>query len=274
MPKHGGFTDEHGLLDFPALLRLSQTSKILFRFTDLNSISPLYWTGNPSTSGFSSPNLNLAYLDPTAYSAVFAPTANTFGPITGGIEGPCLRHTVLDHIMGKEKQTCLPTLTSIDEMPDTPEDEKTPWISTSTDLYWVIHEVCRRLVYLKRKSVWITIIAYPGMSGLHGHIDVNTSSNEDRQIGSQGRGVEVMVNPAVVLRMNHHKAKDLMLSIRMKEAYDSARKAAEISGERLIWGRIFPDSILYHTEFTLDVSPSGAGTSLSCDWLMGDSMCR
>jgi hypothetical protein len=72
-----------------------------------------------------------------------------------------MRHTVLDHVMGKEKQTCLPTSTSMDERPDTPQDEMTPWISTSVDLLWCIYEICRRLVSLEKKLVYLTVVRHP-----------------------------------------------------------------------------------------------------------------
>ena len=95
----------------PDLHHLSQTSKILFRIHDPLSSSPLFWTGNPSTSGFAAPNLNLGILTPSAYSKVYT----EFNPalITdkteyeGWAAGKYIRHTILDHVMGKEKQTCL-----------------------------------------------------------------------------------------------------------------------------------------------------------------------
>lgn len=243
--------------DFPTLLDLGHTSQVLFRVTDPTSSSPLYWTGRQATSGFSSPNLNLAHLTPEVYAPIFTPGA---GAINIDADAPYLRHTVLDHVLGKEKQTCLPTLTSIDERPDTPEDEKTPWVSTSVDLRWVMYEVCRRLVYLKRQSVWVTVIALP-LPGQNRDRPVLKGSGEHEGNGPQipsGSGaeanrVEVVVNPASILRITHAKARDLMLSVGMKENYDLAQKASETSSERLVWGRVFAGSILHHTEFTLGV---------------------
>ena len=245
----------------PTLLHLSQTSQILFRIHDPTSSSPLFWTGRSSTSGFSAPNLNLAYLEPPAYSAVY----NTHNPalITdksepeGWAGGKYIRHTILDHVLGKEKQSCMPTLTSIDERPDTPEDEKTPWISTSIDLMWCIYEIVRRLVSLEKRSVYITIIRHPNPPTRSPNTtsdktgDENTQS--DKPIPSPYRGIELLVNPYPLLKINHIKAKDLVLSVGMRENYEIAARASRYSCERLFWGRIFSESILYNMEFTLQV---------------------
>ena len=246
----------------PTLLHLSQTSQILFRIHDPTSSSPLFWTGRSSTSGFSAPNLNLAYLEPPAYSAVY----NTHNPalITdksepeGWAAGKYIRHTILDHVLGKEKQSCMPTLTSIDERPDTPEDEKTPWISTSIDLMWCIYEIVRRLVSLEKKSVYITIIRHPNPPLIRSpHPTSDKEGDEARQsdksVSNPCKAIELLVNPYPLLKINHIKAKDLVLSVGMRENYEIAARASRYSSERLFWGRIFSESILYNMEFTLQV---------------------
>jgi hypothetical protein len=243
------------------LLHLSQTSKILFRIHDPTSATPLFWTGNPSTSGFSAPNLNLGLLTPTAYSKVY----NAFNPalITDKTEydgwagGKYMRLTVLDHVMGKEKQTCLPTLTSMDERPDTPQDEMTPWISTSVDLLWCIYEICRRLVSLEKKTVYLTVVRHPDSPAPANTTeepnDKTESSSSNRSTSTQIKCQELLVDPHPLLKISHIKAKDLVLSVGMRENYDLAARASRYSSERLFWGRIFSESILYNMEFTMTV---------------------
>jgi hypothetical protein len=246
------------------LLHLSQTSKILFRVHDPTSATPLFWTGNPSTSGFSAPNLNLGILTPTAYSKVY----NAYNPalITDKTEsggwagGKYMRHTVLDHVMGKEKQTCLPTLTSMDERPDTPQDEMTPWISTSVDLLWCIYEICRRLVSLEKKSVYMTVVRHPDSPTSNDAIEESTgdqieSSSWNPSTSTNIQCRELLVDPHPLLKISHIKAKDLVLSVGMRENYDLAARASRYSSERLFWGRIFSESILYNMEFTMTVRP-------------------
>lgn len=237
--------------DYQTLLSLSTSSppQILFRVTDPTSISPLYWGGNASSSGFACPNLNLAFLDPEEYAHLHGPDSFSL-PGVGVGPGPYVRHTVLDHIMGKEKQTALPTITSIQERPDTPEDEKTPWISTSTNLFWCIYEICRRLVFLGREAVYLTVISAPvpptgAGTGFKGGGETPTAG---------GVGRMMMLEPARVLHIGHAQAKDMMLSVGMKENYDLAYKASRNSGERLIWGRVYGQDIQHQFEFTMDVS--------------------
>lgn len=246
-------------VDFPTLHHLSSTSQILFRLTDPTSISPLYWTGNPQTSGFGSPNLNLALLDRQSYSKVFnhhltpSHSAGAKGG-RGWEEEPYIRHTVLDHILGKEKQTCLITLTSMDERPGTPEDERSPWISTSTNLVWVVYDLVRRLVLLERGTVYLTVIAHPNLNPPTSAVSSNRARQErGGKDGEVRSGDEIIISPTPLLRLSHQKAKEMMLSVGLKENYDTARKASENSGEVLVWGRIFSESVICHLEFTLEV---------------------
>jgi hypothetical protein len=131
----------------------------------------------------------------------------------------------------------------MDERPDTPEDEKTPWISTSADLLWCIYEVCRRLICLERKVVYITIIRHPHEANLKGGNDNETAGER-----------ELLVEPYSLLKLNHHQVKDLLLSVGIRENYDLAARACRYSSERLFWGRIFSESVLYNLEFDFEVS--------------------
>jgi hypothetical protein len=170
-----------------------------------------------------------------------------------------MRHTVLDHVMGKEKQTCLPTSTSMDERPDTPQDEMTPWISTSVDLLWCIYEICRRLVSLEKKLVYLTVVRHPdsptSANTTEEPTDKSVSSSSNRSNSTHIQCRELLVDPHPLLKISHIKAKDLVLSVAMRENYDLAARASRYSSERLFWGRIFSESILYNMEFTMTVRP-------------------
>jgi hypothetical protein len=245
---------------------------------DPSSSSSLLWTGLSSSSGFTAANLNLAYLAPLPYSKIYNSTS--LGAGTGWAEGKYIRHTILDHVLGKEKQSCLPTVTSIDERPDTPEDEKTPWISSSMDLFWCVYEVVRRLVALEIKKVNIAVIKHPyrpkkrDPSPRPGHDQPDTASEGEKnpplpsssaireEEGDQNTHQyepredvrEIMIDPYPLLRLSHPKVKDLLLSVGMRENYEIAARASRHTTERLFWGRIFTSSILYNMEFTMKVS--------------------
>jgi hypothetical protein len=245
---------------------------------DPGSSSSLLWTGLPSSSGFTAANLNLAYLAPLPYSQIY--NSASLGAGTGWAEGKYIRHTILDHVLGKEKQSCLPTVTSIDERPDTPEDEKTPWISSSMDLFWCLYEVVRRLVALEIKKVDIAVIKHPhrpkhrdstprpehdqpdiaAKSEKGPHIPSSSTSRQeeiDQNINQdelQKDVREIMIDPYPLLRLSHPKVKDLLLSVGMRENYEIAARASRHTTERLFWGRIFTSSILYNMEFTIKVS--------------------
>jgi hypothetical protein len=98
----------------------------------------------------------------------------------------------------------------------------------------------------------VTIIAYPDHCSPQSQL--HSKGKEKKGPEDNDGGVEVVINPAHILRMGYAKAKDLMLSVGMKENHDLACKANETSSERLVWGRIFAKSIVHHMEFTLDVS--------------------
>lgn len=309
--------------NFLTLEDLSSRSQILFRITDPSSVSPLCWTGEPSTSGFGAPNLNLACLDQTTYHQIFHHlcTSTTSPRLSKSrswwTDEPYIRHSILDHVRGREKQTCLNTLTCLDDRPDSPEDERSPWISTSGNLLWVVYDVVRRLVLLKRDTVYLTVISHPNTRGsdtalsstpepspspspssaataLHGarsHRERMGERNDGRQpetrkreqeqttaapytkVIDEGekkekeRGCEITVDPSSILHITHQKSRDLMLSVGMKENYGFARRASQLSGEVLVWGRIFGGSILHHLEFTREVSVGVSDELLSSSHL-------
>ncbi|WWD17094.1 hypothetical protein CI109_101531 [Kwoniella shandongensis] len=138
-------------IDLPYLVTESRSRHILFRVHTCHSASPLVWTGSLSSSGFASPDTHLASVTPASFEPIIENLTSTLLPSSSGghgtlIPGPYLRHTIVDHILGKWRQTCIPQLHTIEERSEGLwEDEKSPWISGSEDLMWCLWEMARRL---------------------------------------------------------------------------------------------------------------------------------
>ncbi|WVF71374.1 hypothetical protein IAT40_006178 [Kwoniella sp. CBS 6097] len=161
------------------LLENAASSKLLFRVHSPFSNSPLIWTGSYRTSGFFSPNAFLASSTPTSYKIFhrLVPPPSRFrfswsrprtssksrtstSAITGGLEltipGPHLRHTLVDHVQGRSKQTCIQDMPTIEANKDGVwQDERTPWISASVDMFWCIWEIARRLAVEEYSPTWV-----------------------------------------------------------------------------------------------------------------------
>jgi hypothetical protein len=67
-------------------------------------------------------------------------------------------------------------------------------------------------------------------------------------------GLELAVNPAGKINNSLSRSKELEFSHSVKDSYDLAKRDAMASGEVLVWGRIFAESVVCNMEFTLDVS--------------------
>ncbi|KAK8864597.1 hypothetical protein IAR55_001847 [Kwoniella newhampshirensis] len=137
-------------LSLPYFVDESRSRHILFRIHMPHCASPLIWTESISSSGFSSPNTHLASLSPISFepfkdllsvhhlpNQLTQPTTRSNYHIRshwskGWTPGPYLRHTMVDHILGKWRQTCIPQLHTIEERSEGVwEDKKSPWISAS-----------------------------------------------------------------------------------------------------------------------------------------------
>ncbi|OCF32936.1 hypothetical protein I316_05273 [Kwoniella heveanensis BCC8398] len=188
----------------PYLLESAASSKILFRVHSPFSASPLIWTGFNATSGFCSPNANLASATPDTYtpfhqllpparfplpelrsgwSSKSQPELNFIDK--GGLEilpGPYLRHTIVDHIQGRSKQTCIQDMPTIEANKDGVwQDERTPWISASGSMFWCIWEIARRLAVEEEGPAWVdrvglTVVRHPATHSSETTIHNNGSS--------------------------------------------------------------------------------------------------
>ena len=183
-------------------------------------------------------------------------------------EGLYVKQTIVDHILRKRRQTalCYPGMVCDEEGYDIPEDEKTPWISTSRSLSWCIWEVARRLASLaaplpdvtpddpngidlrndaslkranKRPAVNLAIIRHhSGIIGL---------SDARRML------LEAHIDPKGPTGRPNKDA----LSVSLQGDYEEARRSAIISSEVLYYGRIFAENVDSNVEWTISVRHGG-----------------
>ena len=232
--------------NFDWLYDASTHAKVVFRIYDSSSVSPPIWTGFGHTSGFSCPSQNLAGLTPAAYRV---PHAEKRGSVEWA-EGPYLAQTVVDHILGRWRQTSL-NLTALEyQDADIPEDEKSPWISTSKNLSWSIWEIARRLTIQLDKAnknrrspegivVHMSLIKHH--SGTVGLNDPRRDYLEAHVDASSPIGNALRCGPGV-------------LSKSIRNSYELALREAKRCKEILYYGRIFVESIDSDTDWTPEVS--------------------
>ncbi|WWC94563.1 hypothetical protein V866_001410 [Kwoniella sp. B9012] len=259
------------------LLTQSQSQQILFRIHTSTSNSPLIWTGELSTSGFSSPNIHLGSLTPKSYTPFLNYSSSTGGLLISRSTyeinpGVYLRHTVVDHILNKPKQTCIPTLPTIEETKEGVwPDERTPWISSSEDFFWTIWEIARRLAVPEGELGWVggvqmAIVRHPKSNYHHynhnningkdgagkgGLID-NRSEQETVTFTSTPRPREIWLRPTNVLSPPTYPGE---MSLSLKESYEVSRKMASQNGEILFFGRIWAENVLSNLEWTCEETP-------------------
>ena len=243
--------------DYEWLAEQSSRSKVVFRVFDESSVSPSVWTGEVDTSGFSCPNQNLAGLIPAAYR-----TAQ--GEKRGSIvwaEGPYLTQTIADHILARKRQSAInladKATTDSGELTEIPEDEKSPWISTSKNLTWCIWEVAKRLTRMAENKEWhhsLTTAQKPGTGPI---VSLALIKHHSGTVGlNDPRRVYLEAHLDAHSAMNHAVAryKGALATMRVKDAFERAMKEAGRSKEILYYGRIFSNSIDSVTEWTLKVS--------------------
>ncbi|WWC89119.1 uncharacterized protein L201_004037 [Kwoniella dendrophila CBS 6074] len=187
--------------------------------------------------------------------------------------GDYLRHTIVDHILNKTKQTCLKELSSIEEIKEGIwEDEKTLWISTSENLFWIIWEIARKLSIDEKNEQfgWVTCVQIAIIKHPNSFI-VSTSNQKQRSKGNPKDGEALLVlepdnfsdaaidgaremwlRPVNFLSPNTYPGE---FSVSLKEQYEVSRKAATSSNEVLFFGRIFAENIISNLEWTRESTP-------------------
>ncbi|WWD03333.1 hypothetical protein V865_001385 [Kwoniella europaea PYCC6329] len=257
------------------LLSQSQSQQILFRIHTPTSNSPLIWTGELSTSGFLSPNIHLGSLTPKSYIPFLNYSSSTGSHLISSSTheinpGVYLRHTVIDHILNKSKQTCIPTLPTIEETKEGAwPDERTPWISASENLFRTIWDITRRLAVPQGEFGWVggvqlAIVRHPKSTYHRMHMEqINRISKEDLIDGrsqnernqdekSISTPREIWLRPTNVLSPPMYPGE---MSLALKESYEVSRKMASQSGEILFFGRIWAENVLSNLEWTCEETP-------------------
>ncbi|WVR06856.1 hypothetical protein IAU60_003892 [Kwoniella sp. DSM 27419] len=262
---------------------LAASSQVLFRIHTTLSVSPLIWTGKLSTSGFASPNIHLASSLHASFTPLDSVTKPPPTPTTtqGGLVlrlDPYLRHTILDHVHSRSRQTCLPILSTIQEKVDGVwMDDRTPWVSACSELFWCVWEVARRLSVPEDdpgrvENVHMAVIRHPAVQASW----TGWRSSADRTGGSSTRGTMVPSHASYLRPDRSHTTAPLgrprelyvhaadhlgpstqpgIISASLKEQYAVARKAALDSGEVLFFGRIWADNVLLDLEWTRESLP-------------------
>lgn len=204
---------------YQRLINDSRKHRILFRVHDSTSASPLTWTGEHSTSGFSSLNPNLQHLTPTAYMSAF-------GRLTGysWLLGPYSRDLLVRHIFESPGSGIMES------------DELSPWISTTLDFDWAVWEVARRLAKEEVGEVKMAIIR-------QAHLGAEADDEKQRN------GDEIRIDPLRILGQYLEQPLDRTERQHVLEA----KRRAVTSSEVLFYGRIFSSSIESDLIFTREV---------------------
>jgi hypothetical protein len=213
-------------------------------------------------------------------SAHAPPIKHKHEPLGKGWEmGPYQRHTMVDHIMGKLKQSLVNIPSTLEERPGTPEDDKSNWISATRCLFWALWEVARRLALEDDQGRWVEdkvciAVITQEVAVVDGDQQDERDDEDECSYGKQSnrrgrekrardeegykvpqpQGRELWVQPGPAIRHGLAQGRGGKLSVAMKETYEIALKLAEESKEVLYFGRVFAESIPLDKEFTREVS--------------------
>jgi hypothetical protein len=127
------------------------THQIVFRIHDKTSAAPLVWTGDLSTSGFSSPNRNLSLLTSATYrQALWHNYRKDWANDSYKLQ------SMIDHIL------CFhPFKQDLGYKAAMAPDELSPWVSTTNRLDRGIYECARRLASGAADLVRMAVIRRP-----------------------------------------------------------------------------------------------------------------
>lgn len=224
---------------FSTLDERARSDDLVFRVYTEHSASPLVWTGTPATSGFFAPNGYLS-ISPSVYTRLSTGGQSAYSLV----DGPYGRHSLVDHILGKEQQTCILVPSSIQERDSIPEDDKSCWISCTRSLTWAIWEAARRIATEECLEVHVSLITRKRQ-------EQHTSGGESKAFA--GREISVVPGRSILAGLREGRAQQLF-SMNTREAYEIAARQATESEEVLYYGRIFAESIEADLVFTRDVS--------------------
>lgn len=247
--------------DFNFLAEQALRSKCVFRVWQPNSASPLIWTNFVSDSGFAAPNGNLARLSAPAYLDHFR---DNRGQVDWA-EGLYMKQTVVDHILQKWRQTALyyNGMVADEEGVDIPEDDKSPWISTSKDLMWCVWETARRLAIMlanidrtyreasgmdpdEKTRNWVkaqedAVVHLSIIRHHSGTIGLQDARRNSLESHIDAKGPTSRVDRQV-------------MSVSIQGEFAHAKRLASSASEILYYGRIFAANIASDLEWSVTVS--------------------
>ncbi|KAL1411650.1 hypothetical protein Q8F55_002615 [Vanrija albida] len=212
-----------------ASLAPSPTNPTFLRVHSRASASPLLWTGDAATSGFSARNGNLAALTPSSYAASLA-ARDPPTPWAGWKDNTYTATSALDHLVRRSPPF----------LPDThAADDGSPWISTTRSLTWAVWEVARRLS--------------PPPAPVHAFVVAQPAAEARVELAVISPGEEACLDPLPLVRGLWRARGDGeggKLTGNQRDALQAAEFAARACDETLFYGRIFASSVLANYEFT------------------------
>jgi hypothetical protein len=222
LPRHTANNPSH----YHRLASLAYRGDYLFRIWDQTSLSPLAPAKEFQLGGFTSPHPFFAGMNDERYRVTCRQLYQEHGRWVHcqQVRDSILRHTTGDTTLGDVLHSVEHRLEALNIA-----NEQSPWITTNGSLSWATFEVCRRLAKDPSSTVHMTVIRRPtGGAEIRSKTETVLSGYVDDLVSKQEwRAVEVVT-----------KAK-----VRAREA-----------GEVLWYGRIFPNSILYDTVWTSQLS--------------------
>ncbi|WVQ67276.1 uncharacterized protein L199_005471 [Kwoniella botswanensis] len=241
-------------LQYLQLSRLAIEDQIVFRVHSQSSVSPLLWSGDMKTSGFSATSSVFQRLTPRSYEALF----RSYQPDErkdneGWLTRPLMREVMIDHILCRpSKKFITVRLDSISDISKMAKESgregerEDYWISTTRSVDWAIFEIARRLsMYLVSgaregdKEVRLTVI------------DKHSNLSYDNGNVVKDKIRERTVDPYFCLRSHENN----ILSPSKLEASIHARQKTKESYELLYWGRIFGENIQQDLVFNTEYLP-------------------
>ncbi|WWC61994.1 uncharacterized protein I303_104581 [Kwoniella dejecticola CBS 10117] len=266
---HPGYT-RYLNTDYLRYLELGQASflgEVVFRIHTSSSASPLLWTGDLATSGFSATSSIFRHITPHSYKALFDSYENSGLRPTGDggvyaeakwLRQPLMRELMIDHILCRPSKKLItypksgPVRMNIQEYHDQQEGY---WISTTQSTDWAIFEIARLLAnqHLTGKGenkVQLAVIkVHPAsrstssssMPGPYGRFGWNENSG----------GMERRVNPSACLG---HYEKSIISPSKLQASIEARRRSSK-SFEMLYWGKIFGETIEENLIFTAHYLP-------------------
>jgi hypothetical protein len=202
------------LMTYSNLQRRTLSGELVVRVHHVLSASPLVWTGDPNTSGFSAPQSCFDAMSPSAYN----PNQDMRAI------GTEARKHIVDHILDRRSLPPAPD-------PVTQDIEMltaSPYISVTAGLDWALYWIAHQLAATSVPAFHLAVIRRP----------IPLSSKE------------VMIQPFsadpvdVLAGMRERERPDYLL----------ARSRAVERQELFFYGRIFADSVIANITFNQSVS--------------------